>query len=201
MMRAMNAPKPFTAPLIHQSWIAAAAMMAMIALSLFDPLHDPLTQHMSELAKGSPWAAVAVRILPAITGLSILAFGLGCLAHRAHWTGVSGALFGAAMLANGVFPADNPLHGLYGLAIFSVLVPVCYAAELNPPPALRQLSFAASFAALIYMWGLLAGLEPEAFRGVTQRVFSLVAFGWFLVPALERKRASRRIKRAGAYFR
>ena len=48
------------------------------------------------------------------------------------------ALFGAAMLANGVFPTGNPLHGLYGLAIFSILVPVFYASELNPPPALRQ---------------------------------------------------------------
>ena len=197
----MNNPKSTPDRLISQSWIAALAMITMITLSLFDPLHDPLTQHMSELASGSWWTSIAVRVLPGIMGLSIIAFGLGCLGRSAIWTGISSVLFGAAMLTNGIFPTGNPLHGLYGLAIFSVLVPVFYAAELNPPPALRQLCFAASFIALIYMWGLLAGLEPSAIRGVTQRVASLVAFGWFLLPAFAQKRAPTKLKKARAYFR
>ena len=197
----MKTPKSTPDRLSSQSWIAALAMILMITLSLFDPLHDPLTQHMSELALGSPWAAIAVRVLPGIMGLSLIAFGLGCFGRNAVWTGISGVLFGVAMLANGIFPTGNPLHGLYGLAIFSVLVPVFYASEMNPPPALRQLSFATSFFALAYIWSLLAGLEPPALRGVTQRLFSMVAFGWFLVPALAQKNAPKRFKKARAYFR
>lgn len=196
----MNTSKPTPDRLISQSWIAALAMLVMITLSLFDPLHDPLTQHMSELAMGSPWAAIAVRVLPAIMGLSIIAFAVGCFGRSAIWTGISGALFGAAMLTNGIFPTGNPLHGLYGMAIFSVLVPVFYASELNPPPALRQASFAASFLAVLYMWGLFTGLEPEQYRGATQRLFSLLAFGWFLVPARAQTSAAPR-RKVGAYFR
>lgn len=195
----MNTPKSTPDRLISQSWIAALAMIVMVALSLFDPLHDPLTQPMSELASGSPWAAIAVRVLPAITGLSIIAFGLGCFGRGSVWSGVTGTLLGAGMLANGIFPTGNPLHGLYGLAVFSVLVPVFYASEAPVTPAVRQLSFAASFLALLYMWGMLTGLEPEAFRGVTQRVFSLIAFGWFILPARLRV-AAPPTRRARAYF-
>lgn len=156
-------------------------MIAMIALSLFDPLHDPMTQHMSELVLGSPWAAIAIRILPSIMGISIMLFGLGCFgrARGWSWAGLSAALFGAAMLANGIFPAGDPRHGLYGLAIFSVLVPVFFATEFPSSVSFRQISLAIAFVGLLYMWQLLVGLEPPEYRGVTQRVSAFLSFGWF----------------------
>ncbi|MGB3470987.1 MAG: DUF998 domain-containing protein [Erythrobacter sp.] len=177
--------------LIGQGWIAGAAMALMIGLSLLDPLHDPLTQHMSESIEGSWWLALAIRVLPGIMGVSIMLFGLGCIGRSRgwSWSGLAALLFGAAMLANGIFPAGNPLHGLYGLAIFSVLVPAFYVAEYRTSRSIKQLSLAASFIALLYMWVLLVGLEPPEYRGVTQRIASLVSFGWFAVLAFsDRKR-------------
>ncbi|WP_176274145.1 DUF998 domain-containing protein [Altererythrobacter lutimaris] len=156
-------------------------MAAMVVLSLFDPLHDPVRQHMSESIMASPWLALAVKILPSITGISIMVFGLGCFALKRGWTwaGLAGLLFGAAMLANGIFPTGDPRHGLYGLAIFSVLLPAFFAAEFDCSQRLKQLSLAVAFINLLYMWILFTGLDPEAFRGLTQRIASLIMFGWF----------------------
>lgn len=155
-------------------------MIAMIAISLFDPLHDPFTQHMSELVAGSWWSAIAIRVLPTIAGASIVLFGLGCFSKSAYWSGLAAVLFGAAMVSNGVIPTGTPWHGLYGLAIFSILVPAFVAAEFPVTPTLRQVSLATAFLALIYMWALVfVGLDPPEYRGITQRVFSAIAFGWF----------------------
>lgn len=177
----MTKSTPFSTRLIGQVWIAGAAMVSMIAISLFDPLHNPMAQHMSELVVGSWWAALAVRVLPTIAGASIVFFGLGCLGKRAFWSGLAALLFGAAMVSNGVIPTGTPWHGLYGMAIFSILVPAFVAAEFPLSPVLRQLSLATAFLELIYMWALLiVGLDPPEFRGLTQRVFSAIAFGWFV---------------------
>lgn len=190
MLRRTMRKRTLSGRLIGQGWIAGAAMALMITLSLFDPLHDPLTQHMSESIEGSWWLALAIRILPGIMGASITLFGLGCLGQSRgwSWSGLAALLFGAAMIANGIFPAGNPLHGLHGLAIFSVLVPTFYVAEYRTSRSIKQLSLAASFIALLYMWVLLVGLEPPEYRGVTQRAASLVSFGWFAVLAFSRKR-------------
>jgi len=195
----MNKRTPLSARLIRQSWIAALAMLAMIAISLIDPLHDPVTQHMSEIVAGSWWSAIAIRVLPAIAGVSVMAFGFGCFGRDAVWSGFTALLFGAAMLANGVFPTGDPRHGLYGLAIFSVLVPAFYASETNVSPALKHVSFAASFVALLYLWGLLIGLDQPEYRGVTQRIASLVAFGWFLLPA-RGQFATRSKRKVASYY-
>ena len=170
--------------LIGQGWIAALAMALMVVLSLFDPLHDPLTQHMSEIIDGSRWSAIALRVFPSLAGVCFVILGWGCWGRGGFWTGLTSALFGAAMVSNGVIPTGSPWHGLYGLAVFSVLVPACFAAEFPVGGGLRWLSLGVAFAGLIYMWALVfVGLDPPEYRGVTQRVFSLIAFGWFAIAA------------------
>ncbi|MEO1048434.1 MAG: DUF998 domain-containing protein [Pseudomonadota bacterium] len=183
----MNTRQTLSERLIGQGWVAAAAMALMVALSLFDPLHDPLTQHMSEMVDGSWWSAAAIRVLPTLAGLSVLIFGLGCWGRRGFWTGLTSVLFGAAMISNGIIPTGSPWHGLYGLAVFSVLVPACFAAEFPLGGGSRWLSLAVAFAGLVYLWAMvLVGLEPPEYRGVTQRVFSLIAFGWFAIASRAR---------------
>ncbi|MEM1381904.1 MAG: DUF998 domain-containing protein [Pseudomonadota bacterium] len=176
----MNKRQTLTERLIGQGWIAALAMTLMVVLSLFDPRHDPFTQHMSEIIDGSWWSAIAIRVLPTLAGLSIFIFGLGSWGKRGFWTGLTSVLFGAAMMSNGIIPTGSPWHGLYGLAVFSILVPACFAAEFPQGSGSRWLSLAVAFAGLVYLWGMaLVGLDPPEYRGVTQRVFSLIAFGWF----------------------
>ena len=171
---------------IAQGWIAALAMVAIIAISVSDPLHDPLTQHMSELVAASPWSAIAIRVLPALAGASIAVFGFGCFGRGAFWSGLTSVLFGVAMVSNGLIPTGSPWHGLYGLAIFSVLVPACVAAEFSVTPMMRQLSLAVAFLGLVYMWALFVQLDPSDYRGVTQRVFSAITFGWFALASRAR---------------
>ena len=180
----MKKSKTLAARFISQGWIAAAAMLSLIALSLFDPLHNPQTQHMSELISASWWSAIAIRVLPAIAGLSVAVFGLGCLAKGGVWSGLCALLFGAGMVSNGVVPMGSPLHGLYGAAVASILLPACFAAEFRLGPAMRQVSLAVAFIALAYLWALaLVGLDPPEFRGLTQRAASFAAFGWFALAA------------------
>ncbi|MEP3050820.1 MAG: DUF998 domain-containing protein [Erythrobacter sp.] len=162
-------------------------MGLLVLLSSVDPALDPLTQHISEASRASGWLATADKVLPVIAGLSIVLFGFGCFFRLRHWwwTGTAGLLFDAAMIANGVFPAGDPRHGLYGLALFSVLVPACYGAEFSGPfsPRFVQFSLFCTGAGMAYMWMLLIGLDRDAWRALTQRLASLLAFSWYAVTA------------------
>ena len=72
---------------------------------------------------------------------------------------------------------------MYGLAVLSVLLPVFYCLEFEVSPLFRQVSFAVSLIGLIYMWFLLVGLDPTDYRGLTQRCYSALSFGWFFMAA------------------
>lgn len=173
---------------LRQAWLAPLAMLLPIVTGAFTPEHDSLAQHMSAMTLLEGWPAYSVKIGAIICGVSILIFAAGCLLLRGglawSFTAMVSAAFGIAMVFNGLFPMGSPLHGLYGLAIFSVLVPAFYVAEfgkLYDHGWLVPLSLAASTLGLGYMWGLLVGLEPPHLAGLTQRLFTVISFGWFAV--------------------
>ncbi len=87
------------------------------------------------------------------------------------------------MTSAGIVPMGSPWHGIYGLAILSVLLPVFYSLEFEVSPIFRQVSFAVSVLGLVYMWFLLVGLDPLDYRGLTQRSHSALSFGWFIFAA------------------
>ena len=177
--------------LVRQGWVAPAAMALLIAILFFDPLHDSIGQHMSESIAASWWSAIAIRVLPCIMGASLVLFGFGCMGRGRGWSwaGLSAILFGAAMISAGIVPMGSPWHGMYGLAVFSVLVPAFYVAEFPVSKAMRQVSLAASFLGLVYMWPLFIGLDPPEYRGLTQRLSTLVSFGWVGLAALSYTKA------------
>ena len=161
-------------------------MALLITILLFDPLHDSIGQHMSESIAASWWSAIAIRILPCVMGFSIVLFGFGCMgkARGWSWTGLAAIAFGAAMISAGIVPMGSPWHGTYGLAVFSIFVPAFFVAEFPVSKAMRHISLAASFLGLLYMWPLFIGLDPPEYRGLTQRLSTVVSFGWFLFPSI-----------------
>lgn len=161
-------------------------MAIPIVLACFVSDYSSLSQHLSELELGPAWIAWAIRITAVVSGISIVLFALGCLllhgCFRFSWTFLAALLFGLAMMANGIFIVGNPLHGLYGLAIFLVLVPAFFVAEFPNTTSsnwFRDFSLMTATLGLIYMWILLAGLDPIEYRGLTQRVATVLAFSWF----------------------
>lgn len=166
-------------------FIPLTAMLLTILSGFFVPGYSSLTQHVSELGIIKHPAAAVMPIAAMISGTSVCLFGLGLLLHPSKgfgFTAISAIIFGVSYFSAGIFPTGTALHGLYGLTMFYVLVPACFAAEL--PPANRssllvKVSLLAAFLSLIYMWVLLSGLDPHPTRGVTQRLAILVIFGWY----------------------
>lgn len=171
-------------------------VIAMVA-GVLVPGYSSLSQHISELGLIDHPAAAVMPIAALLTGASILLFGVGILLHTSRaftFTALAAIIFGVSFASAGIFPTGTGLHGLYGLTMFYVLVPACFAAEM--PVALRvrwfvTLSLLAAVIPLTYMWALLSGLEPSATRGLTQRLASLVIFGWYPFASIVLRRADR----------
>lgn len=144
-----------------------------------------MNQQQSELQLLEHPIAAAMRVFPVLTGLSVAGFGIALLvgkAPRMAFTALAALLVGASMVSNGVFVAGNPLHGLYGLTLFCVLVPACFAAELPRGSGIGSagtLSLAVAFVSLVYLWLMISGLHPHGMRGLGQRVALIVIFGWY----------------------
>lgn len=189
---------------MRQAIFVPLAMIAPILVGLFVADYNSVAQHMSELELRTDWIAWVVRFGAGVSGLSIMLFAVGCFllpqentsgvdqggGVRFSFTGLVAMLFGVGMVSNGVFIIGSPLHGLYGLPIFSVLVPAFFVAEYARtaaadiwPTWFTGFSLLVALLALIYMWALLVGFDPAAYRGLTQRTSTLVSFGWYAAVA------------------
>ena len=70
--------------------------------------------------------------------------------------------------------------------IVNALVPAFFAAEVQGAidnRAVIGISMACAMFNLTYMWLMIAGLDPMAFKGLTQRVSTLVIMGWYALAA------------------
>lgn len=174
--------------LIKAGAIAPVAMTIPMIVGLLVGQHNSIGQHMSELQLLGGWPLWSVQLSAFVAGVAVMLFALGCfmLKRGFSWTALVALAFGAGMASNGIFIIGSPWHGLYGMPIFSLLVPAFFVAEFQAKfswKPLIGLSLAASTLNLFYMWFLFAGLDPEAYRGLTQRVATLIMFGWFALAA------------------
>jgi len=71
------------------------------------------------------------------------------------------------------------MHGLYGIGFFMVLVPGCFAAELQQDPRSVRVHLTVAMLTLFYLWLMVASLDPMGYHGLTQRLFVFPMFGWF----------------------
>ncbi len=160
------------------------ALLVPMVWGLFAPGYSSLHQQQSELQLLQHPVALAMRIFPVITGVSVLGFAIAVLrqSRPMPFTALTASIVAASMVANGLFVAGNPLHGLYGLTIFTVLVPACFSAELRGSwggDRRQTPSLIVAIATLLYMWLMVSGLHPPAFRGLSQRLALVVIFGWY----------------------
>jgi hypothetical protein len=182
-------------------------MLIAILIAFAVPGYSSVAQHISELALLNHPAAATQRITAVVTGVSILGFGLGLvlLAPRTfRFTSVTAALFAISMMSNGIFTMRTPLHGLYGLGLFMALVPAFLATEFpwrEGRIALVRLSLAVALFNMSYEWLIVSEFDPPGFRGLTQRVATLVIFGWYSIAAfmvVRAQSASRATERTAA---
>lgn len=166
--------------------IPFGAMLVPILISLFLPDYSSISQHISEVALLDHPVAIVQRAAAIAAGTSILLFGVGLIllsAGNFRFTAVATSVFAASMISNGVVVMGSPWHGLYGLGMFMVLVPAFFASEIphgwSDWARYRNMAMAVALFNLTYMWLLISGLEPQEFRGLTQRAATVVIFGWY----------------------
>lgn len=172
--------------LIRQAIVVPlVAMLAPILIAFTLSGYSSVSQHISEVALLDHPIAIVQRCAATITGLSILLFGIGLVLlapGNFRFTAVAATAFAASMISNGIVVMGNPLHGLYGLGLFMVLVPAFFAVELPQEwggRRIRNLSMLAALLNLVYMWLMISGLDPAKLTGLTQRVATVIIFAWY----------------------
>ena len=178
-----------THPFIKQAvFFPLAAMLVPILASFVVPGYSSISQHLSELEVLDHPVATITRGAAIVSGASIVLFGVGLLgaSRRYAFTALAAFVFGASMISNGIFVMGSPLHGLYGIGIFMVLTPAFFAAEIHASEhssSVKALSMTAAVLTMLYMWLMLSGLDPAAYRGLTQRLAIIPIFGWYSLAA------------------
>ena len=147
--------------------------------------YNPISQHASEITLTKFETAKTILNIGAIlTGLSCILFSFGTLllSHkRLFLSSILIFIFGISMISNGLFPMGNPMHGFYGIGLSLIMLPfICCYEMKNVIKEKRffRLSIFSGIIIFIYFWSMLIGLDPENYRGLTQRLASVVIFGW-----------------------
>lgn len=143
-------------------------------------------RHASELAVNASRSAVLIfNTGAAITGLSLILLAAGLLLRfkkQFLLTSILTAVFGITFVFGAIFPIGSPLHGLYGIGMCVMLVPFVFLYEqkdMFSERAIKAISLLAGLLMFLYLWSMVAGLDPVNLRGLTQRLFAVVVFGWF----------------------
>lgn len=147
-------------------------------------------QHASELGINANKTAVTIFQIGIIaTSISLFILSLGLVVNfkkQFSLFAVLVFLFGVTFIFGAIFPIGSPWHGFYGLGLFIMIAPFVFLYELNrmiEKRSLHILSIVAGALIFLYLWAMVARLDPMEYRGLTQRLFALVVFGWFSVVA------------------
>jgi hypothetical membrane protein len=153
------------------------------------PGYSAVSQQVSELGLGSGLPRTFEGLAGMGTGVAFIAFAIGLYLESDRKAGVGAAawaLFGIAMGSNGIWPMGSPMHGLYAVGIVNLIAPAMSFVEcgkLREDRVAYVVTAVASVAGVVYLWLNLVGLDPLAFRGATQRIFSSINSSWPFVVA------------------
>ena len=150
---------------------------------LFTPDYSWLAQHASELSIVPGLSKILFKLVAVLFGLAFIAFGVGLMRMTgARCVGaICWVLFGMAMCSNGVWPMGSPMHGLYAWPLVSLIAPALALAESEELRAMKGMwgvTVSVSLCGLFYLWLNLLGMDPQAYRGLTQRLFSSINSLW-----------------------
>ncbi|MEE4176437.1 MAG: DUF998 domain-containing protein [Bacteroides sp.] len=142
-------------------------------------------QHASELGINSSKSAVVLFQFGIIlTSISLFLLAFGLLLHFKFQFLLSSILvfaFGVTFVFGAIYPITSPWHGLYGFGLFIMLLPFVFLYELKnliPQRSVHWISVAAGFLMFFYLWSMIARIDPVNLRGLTQRLFGIIVFGW-----------------------
>jgi hypothetical protein len=163
-------------------WTALGGMLV--------PGYSSLSQHASELLGAGGGAAICMRINAFGSGLGFIGFALGIMMLSPQRPAI-GALcyfvFGCSRISNGIWPMGSPMHGLYAIGVLNIIAPALAHIELREilhSQRAYRLTALVSFCGILYLWLNLTGNDADAYRGMTQRVFSSINSLWPFVVAL-----------------
>ncbi|MFP4548916.1 MAG: DUF998 domain-containing protein, partial [Fidelibacterota bacterium] len=147
--------------------------------------YSHLGQHASELGINANNVAINLfRIGIVATSFSLFLFSAGLvLTFKGQFSLFSFLifLFGVTFIFGAIFPIGSPWHGLYGLGLFVMIIPFVFLYEQNnliDEKFFHLISVLAGFLIFVYLWAMVARLDPVNYRGLTQRLFGIVVFGW-----------------------
>ena len=178
-----------TQVLLRQAHLVWLASIVNIGIGLVIPGFNPLAQSISEVALEAPGFAYTHRLANIVIGASMIGFGVALNAlsgKRITLSIVSTVLLGLSMISAGIWTLETPLHLLYNLSIFMILVPVACALELGyvaRSKPFETLCVAVSFLHVFMFWCIYAGFIPGEYNGLVQRLWAVVTMGWFGVAA------------------
>jgi hypothetical protein len=145
-----------------------------------------LGQHASELGINSSTNAVILfKIGVLLTSISLVTLAIGLLLNFKNKFTLSSILifaFGVTFIFGAIYPIGSPWHGFYGLGLFIMILPFVFLYELGDQlnnKTVRRISITAGLLMFFYLWSMIARLDPINYRGLTQRIFGIVVFGWF----------------------
>jgi len=158
----------------------------IIIAGIFASDYSHFGQHASELGINSNKIAVLLfqlGIIATSISMFILAIGLRMnFRNRFYLTPILVFIFGITFIFGAIFPIGSPWHGFYGFGLMVMIIPFVFLYELDgliSTRALHIISLIAGLLMFLYLWSMIAGLDPVNYRGLTQRIFGLVVFGWF----------------------
>ncbi len=162
---------------------------------------NPIAQSISEVALEAPIYAYTHRFADIAIGVSMLVFGLALNAvvnKKISFSMLSICLLGASMLSAGIWTLESPLHLLYNLSIFMIIIPVVFALEFKEDlnsPSFEMFCLITSFIHVFVFWYIYAGFMPQEYNGLIQRIWAVLTMGWFgvavhfLVPKLAARKS------------
>jgi hypothetical protein len=178
--------------LIYQAMLLPFLWLIPIIIGFMIPDYDSISQHISEIAinESIPVMLASINQISSLAiDVSITLFAIGLVFYEKKgisFTVFIGLVYGVGMLSNSIFPMGSPLHGLYGLPMFSVIIPAIFALEygngLNSKVFIKC-SIVITILNFIYLWASVVGLDPNEYRGLTQRIAIYVINIWYFFAA------------------
>jgi hypothetical membrane protein len=154
--------------------------------------YSAISQHASEITLTDNLTAITVLNTGAIlTGLSCILLSIGLIRvskKRSLLSAILLLIFGISMISNGLYPMGNPMHGFYGIGLSMMILPFVSCYEFKGSSIDKKyfpITVIAGLVIFIYFWSMLVGLDPAEYRGLTQRIASVVIFGWVAYLAFE----------------
>ncbi len=166
----------------HLVWIFS---IYNIGIGFFIEGFDAISQSISEVALEAPFFAWSHRTANVLIGLSMCFFSFSLIRLHKGWLPFSTvviSLLGLSMISAGIWTLETPLHLLYNLSIFMILVPVFFAVEFKSQfqsETFEKVCLLFSFIHVLVFWSIYANFIPYEYNGLIQRLWAVLTMGWF----------------------